>query len=240
MISASDFTSASAFQVLRGMTSQSRVSRTLTASEASRNFPERSSATQRAGRAWRMTGQWNQHDAFIAEQIALAIKFVGRRRLLPFTCEIAGAFGVRCARRLDLPFVNDEARAREQGVAATMIRMQVRANDDIDIVTGEAETGETGHHVIAMRHDGHHDPGKPAPARCRILRYRGMTAGIEKHVALRMAQERAGHRDFHGLAAIGIRKIDALAHAQPATREKMHLHRAVPAFTARIALTMCS
>src|SRR5262249_56989476 len=41
LISASDFISASTFQVLRGMTSRSSVSRTLTASEASRRSEER-------------------------------------------------------------------------------------------------------------------------------------------------------------------------------------------------------
>jgi hypothetical protein len=121
-----------------------------------------------------------------------------------------------------------------------MVRMQVRANDDVDIVAGEAETGETGHHIIAARHHGHHNPGKPTPAGFRILRHRRMTTGIEQHVALRMSKERTGYRNFHGLAAIHIREIDTFAHAQPATGQKMHLHRGASAFTARIALTMCS
>ena len=82
----------------------------------------------------------------------------------------------------------------EEGVAAAMVGMQMRAHHDVDVVGRQADArrgrsrtlspgGMIGIMILAM----------PAPARLRILGHRGMTAGVEQHVALRVAQQ-AGTR----------------------------------------------
>ena len=86
-----------------------------------------------------MAGQGDQHDAAVAEEVALAVDRVRRRRLLPLGGDIARRFRARRARRFDLPGVNDAGRALEESVAAAMVGMQVRAYDHVDIVTFEAD-----------------------------------------------------------------------------------------------------
>src|ERR1041385_5550146 len=103
-----------------------------------------------------MPGQRDQYDTSIPEKIALTPKFFGRRRLLPLNREIAGVLGVRRARGLDLLFMNDEARPMEKRVATAVVGMQMRADNDIDAVALQADASKTRDHVLAARHDRHH------------------------------------------------------------------------------------
>ena len=135
LTSASDFTSASAFQVLRGTMPviERRAQADGVGGEQKRAVAvERD---ERADRAGRVAGQRDQHDAAVAEQVALAARSssIGYR-LIPLGREIALRLGVRRARRLDLARMDHECRALEEGVAAAMVGMQVRAHDDVDVV----------------------------------------------------------------------------------------------------------
>jgi hypothetical protein len=78
--------------------------------------------------------------------------------------------------------------------------------------------------VLAGLHDRDHQLGKSAPTAFRILRDRRMAAGIEQHVTLNMPQQRARNRKLDGLATLGRREENVLAHAQPAAGQKMHIH----------------
>ena len=184
---------------------------------------------QRAGGAGRMAGQGDQRDAAIAEQIALAVDRVERRRLLPFGRQIAGRFGVRRAGCRDFRGVDDEAGALEEGVAAAMVGVQVRAHDHIDVVGDEANTAKRRDHVITRLHDRGHDFGETAPPCLRVLSHRRMTAGVEQHIALAMAEENARHWYVERLAAHGARVVHRLAYPQPSAGQDVHLHRAAPA-----------
>ena len=123
-----------------------------------------------------------------------------------------------------------------------MVEMQVRAQHHIDVVALQADAVQRGDDIVAGLHDRGDDLGDAAPARFRVLGDVGMAARVKQHVALAVAQENAGHRHVHGLAARRVRLIHGLAHAQAAAGEDVHLHRALPSLSAteRIALMMCS
>ena len=117
----------------------------------------------------------------------------------------------------------------------------MRADDDVDIVALQADAGERGDDIVAGRHDRRHQPGETAPARLGVVRQRRVAAGIEQHIALRMAQQRAAHRHVEGLAPIGIGEIEAFARAQAAAGEEMHFHyygRVLGSFLGSLSATL--
>ena len=118
----------------------------------------------------------------------------------------------------------------------------MRADDDIDIVAAEPDAGQRIHDIVAGLHGRRHQPREPAPARFPCSATVGVAAGIEQHIALGVVDQRATYRQVDGLTLVGVGHKYALAHAQTAAGEQMHLHRAgsVLPTTARIALTMCS
>ena len=166
----------------------------------------------------------------------------GGAGLLPFGGEIAGLVGAGRARRRDFLGMDDERRALEEGIAAAMVGMQMRAHHHVDIVACQTDAAERSDDIVAGLHDRRHQLGEAAPARLRLLGDRRVAAGIEQHIAgvWRSSAQHTGSSIVSLRAASGMK--DALAHAQAAAGEKMHLHRAAPALstTARIALTMCS
>src|SRR5579863_615675 len=97
---------------------------------------------QRGGGARRMTGQGDEHDAPIGEQIAFAVDGFGRCRALPFCGEVSGRHGIRGAGGLELFRVHDDRSALEEGVAAAMVEMQVRAQHHIDVVALQADAAQ--------------------------------------------------------------------------------------------------
>ena len=94
-------------------------------------------------------------------------------------------------RTRDLLFVDDESRALEEGVAAAMVGMQVRADYDIDVIGRDTDRLESIHHVHTLRHHRRHDAHEFAPARFRIFRHRWMAAGVEQYIPLAVPQQHA-------------------------------------------------
>ena len=86
-----------------------------------------------------MAGQGDQHDPLVAEHVALAGNLVERQADVPFAGEEAHRDRVRRARGSHLIRVHHAGRALEEGVAAAMIRMQMRADHDIDVVGLDAD-----------------------------------------------------------------------------------------------------
>ncbi len=149
LISASDLTNASAFQVFFGTTPVSSVERNDTVSDARKNSPDRSSRTSAPVVPWRVARQRHQNDAAVAEHVALAVDRIDRRAVLPLGRDIALRLRALGARRFDLLAMNNETRALEEGIAAAMVGMQMRAYDDIDIVADEPDAAERVHDIVA-------------------------------------------------------------------------------------------
>ena len=72
-----------------------------------------------------------------------------------------------------------------------MVRVQMRADDNVDVARLKTDMGQPADDVVAGLHDRHHQLRETTPPRLRILRHRRMTTRIEQHVALSVAQQHA-------------------------------------------------
>ena len=152
---------------------------------------------------------------------------------------IARAVGLR---RRDFRFMTQDRRAAEGLVAPAMVGMKMRADHDIDVAGFKAKRRQLPNDGLFRAENWRHHLGQSAPAGLRIGGGFGIAACVEKHVALRMPYQRGVDGQFDRVFLRRAGNEDGAAHAQPATREKMHLHVKGPLSLAssRTALTMCS
>ena len=169
--------------------------------------------------------------------------FDGIRRLavVPVGAQIAGGLRTGRLRRLDLPGMHHDGRLLEELVAAAVIGVEVRIDDDVDVVGVDADAGQIWQKRVLRAHHRRHHLHQRAPAFLAVLDDGRMAAGVEQHVALLVPDQRAGDGRLERLAAIGGLVIDAFLQAQPAGGKKLQLHVALPLrkrAAARIAATM--
>src|SRR5215212_5360269 len=124
---------------------------------------------QGSGRARRVPGHRNEHDALVAEHVVLTVDLLEWHRLVPIDWQVAHGYGVRGSRHGQLRGVADHGRLAEKGIAAAMVGMEVGANHYVDVLGFNADGAQVVEDVIAGRRYGHHDLGQPAPARLCIL-----------------------------------------------------------------------
>src|ERR1700741_2665853 len=105
-----------------------------------------------------MAWQWEQYHASIAEHVTLTVDHINWCFLLPFSPDIALRLRAGRAGSFHFLAMNDEGRALEEAIAAAMIRMQVRAHDEINVVTAKSEAGQRFHDILVGRHDRRHQP----------------------------------------------------------------------------------
>ena len=66
--------------------------------------------------------------------------------------------------------MDHDGRVLEEGVAAAMVGMQVRADHDVDVVGCDTDRREAGEHVARRRHDRRHDTSPCRPSAPRGFR----------------------------------------------------------------------
>ena len=139
-----------------------------------------------------------------------------RHRLVPFGGKIAAGLAAGRPGGGQFVGVDQEGRLAEECIATAVVGMQVGVDDHVDVVGLQSQFGKSGQHVLAGLHDRNHELGQPAPPALRILRHCRMAAGVEEHVGLIVAQQRARHGELDRLAALGGWQENALAHFQAA------------------------
>ena len=140
--------------------------------------------------------------------------------------------------------VADHRRLAEEGVAAAMVRMEMRADDEVDIVGSRPTAGRLVEHVVAGRRSSASSSwrGRPsAPPRSPALGDRGMTAGVEQHVALIVAIRSAetGSSIISPRSALGTKMFFRMRGGRRRGRASSCAPPAAVGRAARTASTMC-
>jgi len=171
-----------------------------------------------------MARQRHQHDAGISEEIPLAVHGLDGLSVVPIRAEIAGRL---CARRFcgfDLTGVGEDRGLAEELVAAAMVGVEMRIDDDIDIVGLQPDTGEARQQGLVRAHERLHDLRERSPALLGMIDHGGMTAGVEQHVALFVPDQGTADGKIDHLATVGTGHVNALLHAKTPGGEEIELH----------------
>src|ERR1700677_3648148 len=118
----------------------------------------------RSHRSGGMTRQWNQDQPAVAEHIPVASNWIDRLAMVPIRPQIAGGLRARRVRGLDLPGMHQGGFLLEKRIAATMVGMEMRVHDDIDIVRVDADARQTWQKSVLRAHYRRHDFHQGAPS----------------------------------------------------------------------------
>src|SRR3984893_13343813 len=136
--------------------------------------------------------------------------------MIPIGAQITGRLCTRRLRSLDFLGMRQDRRLLEELIAAAVIRVEMRIDDDIDIVRLDADTRKAWQKGILRAHDRRHALHQRSPSFFAMLDDGGMTPGVEQHIALLVPDQRADYGRLERLASIGALDIDALFQAEPA------------------------
>ena len=166
------------------------------------------------------------HDAAVAEQVVFPVdqERVVSEIVVPGLVVVGGdALGGVPG----LPFapLHHEARVRHLIVAARVVVVEVRVDEERDAVGVDADRGQSGAHVVAGMTLELEDPGQGPEVSDRIRLAVEMQAAVEQHRPARVLHEVAGRR--HPDAAVLAGEEDPERPRLPAAvhREEAHGHR---------------
>ena len=77
--------------------------------------------------------------------------------MVPIRPQIAGGLCAGRVRGFDLPGMHHDGCLLEERIAATVVRMEIRIHDDIDIVRVDADACETWQKGVLRAHQRRHD-----------------------------------------------------------------------------------
>ncbi len=143
--------------------------------------------------------------------------------VVPVGLEVARRLGARHRCQASISFARAKIVAfSEELVAAAVVRMKVRVHHDIDVVGPKARAREARQQGLVSRSSSGFVTLASGPQRPPRHRPVGrMTAGIEQHVALLMADQRAADGKVDGFAAVGTRHVDLFFMRKPTGGEKI-------------------
>src|SRR5258706_16042747 len=110
-----------------------------------------------AKRTWGMAGERYQHQLAVPEYVALAGDGIRWLSVVPIGPQIAGRLRPGRVRSLDFRGMHQDGRLLEKLVAAAMIGMKVRVDDDVDIVRIDTDTRQTRQQRVLRAHHWRHD-----------------------------------------------------------------------------------